>query len=169
MTRVLGIDPSSRKLAVCISRSRKGEFELVAKKLAANHADGSQQAYAFMEYLIHEQLQEDKDLHVYLEKPVMGVGGPQATIVQAYISGAVMAAVRWANIPLTQVNNQSWKKRVCGRGNINKAEVGVRMLEVWPELIERADGDQDFIDAGAINLFGWHVLTLREKIKRGMR
>jgi ribosomal protein L31E len=77
-----------------------------------------------------------------------------------------MAAAEEYEIPLTLVNNQSWKKRVCGAGNINKEEVAKRMKDIWPEAVKIANGDQNAIDASAINLFGRKALALRVSIMK---
>jgi len=107
----------------------------------------------------------DNEVYVYQEAPIMGVGGPRATIVQAQVGGALMAAAVRLNAPFFLVNNQSWKKRVCGKGNIPKDQVAVRMAEVWPTLIEHAGKDQDLIDAGAVNMFGWHAIDLKARLR----
>lgn len=166
MTLVVGIDPSSAKLAVVMTSSSKGKFVTVTRKLPKDHTKGCGQAYGFIDELLCEMEERYEDIQVFLEKPVMGVGGAQSTIFQSQIGGAVMAAASRRDVPLRMVNNQSWKKRVCGRGNITKAEVAERMVGIWPELVEHAGKDQDLIDAGAINLFGWHVLTLKKRLRR---
>lgn len=167
MTLVVGIDPSSKKLAMVMSQSKKGSFSTNVKKLSQDHTLACGQAYEHVYELLGELMDDvDEEVHVYMEAPIMGMGGAHPTIVQSQIGGAVMAAVSRRHTPLTLVNNQSWKKRICGRGNINKAEVVERMTEVWPDLVEFAGKDQDLIDAGAVNLFGWHVLTLRKRLGR---
>lgn len=165
MTTVVSIDPSSRKLAVVVT-PRPRKFTVAVKKLSENHVLGSGQAFSFVDDLLRKVLRSDDNVVVYLERPVMGRGGAHSTIVQSQISGAVMAAASRLGVPVTMVNNQSWKKRICGRGNIDKAEVAARMATIWPELVAEAGKDQDLIDAGAINLFGWHALTLRKRIRR---
>jgi len=102
----------------------------------------------------------------YLEAPVLGIGGPGPTISQAQIGGAIMAAAEEYGVPLTMVNNQSWKKRVCGAGNINKEEVAKRMKDIWPDAVKLANGDQNAIDASAINLFGRKALALKVRIMK---
>jgi Holliday junction resolvasome RuvABC endonuclease subunit len=163
---VIGIDPSSVKVAAVISSQAKSNFSVVTKKLGRDHTLGAGIAYTFLQDLIRGI---DDEVLIYQEAPIMGIGGAQPTIFQAQIGGALMAASANEGVPLKLVNNQSWKKRVCGRGNINKEEVVERMTTVWPELVEYAGKDQDVIDAGAVNLYGWHVLTLRDRVRRGKR
>lgn len=167
---VMGIDPSSRKLVAVSSRGPKSSFRIDTRKLSEDHVLGAGQAYEWMDQISGEIIDGlDDDLCVYLEAPVLGVGGPRATITQSQIGGALMAALSRRRVPVTMVNNQSWKKRVCGRGNIDKKEVAARMASIWPDLVKEANGDQDVVDAGAINLFGWHVVKLRSRLTRGRR
>lgn len=103
---------------------------------------------------------------VYLEEPIMGVGGPGATIPQVYVQGAVMAACSEWETKVHQINNSTWKKRICGNGNIAKADIPGVMKDVWPELYLAAKDQQDLIDAGAIHLYGvWHQ-DLMNKIRK---
>jgi hypothetical protein len=39
----------------------------------------------------------------------------------------------------------------------------------WIQAFEAADGDQDLIDASAINLYGRRVMDFRTKVKAGIR
>lgn len=91
---------------------------------------------------------------VYLEAPVLGRGGAWPTISQAQVGGAIMAACVEYRCFLEMVNNQNWKKTVCGHGNLNKTEISKAMFKVWPEAWEAAEGDQDLVDASAIARYG---------------
>jgi hypothetical protein len=135
-----------------------------------NHTAGCGEAFSAVGQFLYELKQEVGEVYAYLEAPVLGVGGPGPTISQAQIGGAIMAASVEYDVPLILVNNQSWKKRVCGAGNINKEEVTRRMKTIWPEAIKASGGDQNAVDAAAINLFGRHALALRFRImkRRGM-
>jgi Holliday junction resolvasome RuvABC endonuclease subunit len=178
---VIGIDPNSHKLSLVWNRpgNKKAFFKnielvkgdpVLATGIAGREIDDFFRAMAF----------DHKRTFVYMERPVMGIGGPGATIPQSFVQGAVIAACFKYNIPLRLVNNQSWKKRVLGSGGIDKPEVARRMTELWPEFVARLpkvnarqwkDGpnglpDQDLVDAGAIHLFGKANVSLRRAISR---
>jgi hypothetical protein len=90
-----------------------------------------------------------------------------------------MAACVQAGVVVKLVNNQTWKKRALGNGNINKAEVRKRIKEQWPTLYEKAPimtkgefkgfPDQDLLDAGGLNLFGWWNVDLVSRLRKRRR
>lgn len=166
---VVGIDPSSAKLAMVTNYLPFGEFEAFKVKLDKDHWLGCQQAHDTLLIHLATMQSEGWDPFVVLEAPVMGVGGVWPTIVQSQIGGALMAAISKREVKHRLCSNTTWKKRILGRGNIPKPEIAGKMSEVWPELVEEAGKDQDLIDAGAINLYGWHVLGLKDKLSRGKR
>lgn len=149
--RVLGIDPSSKKLAFCITpvnHDRIFTLSTISLPEGALQATGAayREAFSFFQ-------RNGKGLHVYMEAPVVGRSvGP--TIIQAQVGGAVMAAAANAGVPLHLVNNMTWKKRVLGKGNASKPEVAELLRGIWPEAYAASSGDQDLIDACAINRYG---------------
>jgi len=181
LVTVGGIDPNSHKLAIVETRRS------AQKKPFLHTFDLGQGAYedrcnaAFEAVYIWSQGVEERDgvaPRLFLEEPVMGVGGPGATIPQAFVEGAVMAAAAQAGAEIRLVNNSSWKKQVLGNGNINKKEIAGLVKDIWPELYDkvpvindtsvtpewRGKPDQDLIDAGCINLFGWQRVLLMERL-----
>lgn len=183
--RNIGIDANSHKLALVWKR--EGSNRPFMKTFYLTEGDSvkaSGEAFRHLSefFILACDAGEfvSKTTRVWMEAPVMGVGGPGATIPQAYVEGAVMAWAAEFSMKLTLVNNQSWKKSVLGNGNINKLEVTNRMKEVWPELVEKAPiitaaqwsggpknaPDQDLIDAGAVHLFGEKRALLMKKILR---
>lgn len=151
MLSVLGIDPSSKKLAFCLTGVEHDKiFSLSTISLpeGALQAAGAAYREAFSFFKRHQE-----GLRVYMEAPVVGRSiGP--TIIQAQVGGAVMAAAQNAGVPLYLVNNMTWKKSVLGKGNLNKEEVGKKLREIWLEAYAASSGDQDLIDACALNRFG---------------
>lgn len=176
---VLGIDPSSVKIAIIESSAGDVKKPTLHTKHFQNEAIEKKvlEAFDFIFDVCMEVRERDGETPVlYLEAPIMGVGGPGSTIPQAFISGSIMAAAAQAGCLLKLVNNQTWKKRGMGNGNINKVQVRERMEEIWPELIavipimEKGEfkgfPDQDLIDAGGLNLFGWYNVKLIDRIKK---
>ena len=165
---IVGIDPDTVRVTVCVTKhagQKKPEIFKFLLNSNHDHIVGCGEAFRQVGSFLYE-LAQDGMVCAYLEAPVMGQGGPGPTISQAQIGGAIMAACEEYGIPLTLVNNQSWKKRVCGAGNINKEEVSKRMKDIWPEASKMANGDQNAVDAAAINLFGRHALALKFRIMR---
>lgn len=168
---ILGVDPSTRKLAVTITKRRNQRTpEMAVIKLPVDRADAC--AAAFREFFaLLSDLREEtgEDAHVFLEAPVLGRGGAYSTIAQANVGGAVMAATAESGGFLRLANVSTWKKVVCGRGNMKKPEVAMAMEFVWPEAFAEAAGDQDLIDSAAINLFGEKRLRLALALERRIR
>lgn len=178
VTTVCGIDPSSKKVAV-VESSRNMRKEPLVHVLEFESEDIEHkvlEAYEFVFNLIMEiRDRDDESPAIFLEAPVVGIGGPGATIPQAFISGAIMVAAAEALSVLKLVNNKAWKKRTLGNGNIAKKDIQERMIEVWPQLYDmtpvmekgewKGCKDPDIIDAGGINLFGWRSVKMVERLK----
>lgn len=161
MTNVLGIDPSSKKLAFCLTdTSYSNSFTLTTISLPAGALQATGAAYRGA-FSFFERNKED--LHIYMEAPVFGRNA-FSTIVQAQVGGAVMAAAQNFGVPLHLVNNSSWKKRIIGKGNAKKEEVAEKLREIWLEAYAASSGDQDLIDACAINRYGVRNRRLAEAI-----
>lgn len=159
----LGIDPSSVKLAFVWEED--GALRMKTMALPSEALWVARCAVAFQ--LVGKFLDEYDVRSVYVEAPVMGAGGPGATIPQALVTGSILAACGEYGVPFSKlVNNQSWKKKVMGRGNINKEEIALEMKTVWPKASRMAKGDQDLIDAAGIYKFGVAYNKLRRKFIR---
>lgn len=181
MRNVWGLDPDTKRLTIVYGP--KTDFTHIKIQLEPDDEHTKSCGIAFRE--VYQHMHEFLDEHgvkpvIYLEKPVMGVGGPGPTIAQTYISGAIQAATEEFQTKCWLVNNSSWKKRVTGNGNNNKDKVAEAMKVVWPELYEAAKGhlplegtpgggpfrDQNLLDAGAIHLFGVHNYRLKQRITK---
>lgn len=177
-----GIDPSSERIALVESsrHNRKKAFIHTIKLNADRIEDRQLQAFDFIvHFAMAVRDREGQSPRLYLEAPVMGVGGPGATIPQAFISGSIMAAAAQTECWISLINNQTWKKRAMGSGNINKNEVTKRMEVIWPEFFKKVPTvthkqftdqppgapDQDIIDAGGLNLHGWWHTLFLERIE----
>jgi Holliday junction resolvasome RuvABC endonuclease subunit len=178
-TTVLGVDPSSVKFAIVESSKAdkkkptlhvcQFEYEAIEMKVL--------EAFDFgFEVSMNIRERDGKPPEVFVEAPIQGVGGPGATIPQAFCSGAFMAGAVQAGCKVHLINNQTWKKRALGNGNINKQEVRRRMGTVWPELVNeipimekgefKGFPDQDLIDAGGLNRHGWWYVEMLERLKK---
>lgn len=169
MTIVVGIDPSSKKIALCTAR--KNEYQLDVIRLPAGMYSATGAAYREV-FSFLDQVGHSDDVVVYMELPLVGVGGVHSTIVQSQVGGAVMAAVKNSlrPTPLKMVNVGTWKKQVIGNGAAKKPEVAEWLEKNWPEAYDLAGGDQDLIDAACINRYGViHERLLARKILRARK
>ncbi len=179
-----GIDPSSERIVIVESlRSNKSKAYIHSIRLNADRIEDRQlQAFDFIvNFAMSVRDREDGvSPRLYLEAPIMGVGGPGATIPQAYVSGSIMAAAAQTECWIALVNNQTWKKRALGNGNINKNEITKRMETTWPKFYKKVPTvtakqfpeqppgakDQDVIDSGGLNLYGWWHTEFVERIEK---
>lgn len=161
MRPVIGIDPSSKKLAFCTTgffgQYRLPEMKYTGLPEGVLHAAGAAFEEAFLFF------QDNSDAVVYMEEPVVGRSA-YSTIVQAQVGGAVLAAASKAGMEFHLVNVGTWKKQVVKKGNAKKEEVAFWLKENWPEAYTLADGDQDLLDASAINLYGVQHERTRQAI-----
>jgi len=169
---VVGIDPDTVRLSLVITRKRGQKVpEVMQIPLAgeSNHIKSCGIAFRKIGEVLHDLTSDNGAPYVFLEMPVMGAANgralPGPTISQAQIGGAVTAAAEEFECPISWVHNMSWKKIVCGKGTIAKTDIPGVMTDVWPELVKAANGDQNIIDAGAINLFGRDRAALVYRLK----
>lgn len=149
---VIGIDPSSKKIAICITASYSDtetpKLEVINLPAGAFQATGA--AYREVFYF----LQSIPSGQIYQEAPVVGRNA-YSTIVQSQVGGAVMAAAENLKVwSFHFANVNSWKKQVAGKGNLGKPEVAEALQRIWPEAYDLCNGDQDLVDACMINRFG---------------
>lgn len=151
---ITGVDPSSRKLAVVTTFGDSTEPEMVTIDLPADHAEGCGLAFRrFFEYIAGLKERTGHAPFVFLERPLVGVN-VLSTIVQCFVSGSVQAACSEALVPIVLVENTKWKKNVISVGNASKPAISTWVRRNWPEAFELAAGDQDLLDAAAINRHG---------------
>ncbi|MFE9742938.1 hypothetical protein [Streptomyces sp. NPDC006477] len=157
---ITGVDPSSRKLAVVTTFGDWAEPEMLTFDLPENHIEGCGLAFRrFFEYLSGVKERTGHTPFVFQERPLMSNMNPHSTIVQALVGGAAIAAAEECMCQADLVNVQTWKKLVVGKGNASKPEVSEWVHENWPVAYDLAGGDQDLLDAAAINRHGNMVLN----------
>jgi Holliday junction resolvasome RuvABC endonuclease subunit len=163
---IIGVDPSSRKLAAIVSvMGDEPNVEHVTKALPQDKPTACLMAFEWMRNLIEANAPRG-DVHVFIELPVFGRGGPGSTIPQAQINGALLAGAQMAGGAVTPVNNARVKKEVIGRGNANKDDIRVWVKEAWPSLYAKIERDQDLCDSAMIYQYGHKTLERRDKIAK---
>lgn len=162
MTTIIGIDPSSKKVAATITVDEKQLFMDVCQ-LPEAIEDACHQAFIYTQNLV-TRYGGKNEVVVFVEEPVLGRGGAWTTIRQSQIRGCIIGGARSMGSAVYGVNNQRWKKEVLGAGNIRKDQIPIYVKELWPNAFEMAGKDGDLIDSACINRYGSHVLNLRERI-----
>lgn len=165
---IIGLDPSSRKIALAISVNG-GKPTLRTKALGMNdmpRACGV--AYRFVRSVVREYASDGHHVFLFIEAPVVGRGGVGSTLKQTKTNGAMQAGAFTAGASVVEVNNKTWKKRVVGNGNAGKPQVKQWARDCWPYLHDLADGDQDLLDAGAILRYGEKIISTQDRIEEEM-
>lgn len=154
-TVIIGVDPAASKVAfVAICGN-----EFVSKaytRLGTSGGVACWNAWNTTERFVSELPWEldGRQLHSFIEAPLVGRGGVRTTMVQCFTSGAIQGALNGLRFSTQIANVSSWKKRVVGRGNAKKPEVAEFLAKQHPELFRATGGNQDLIDASCIALFG---------------
>jgi Holliday junction resolvasome RuvABC endonuclease subunit len=162
---IIGIDPSSRKLAAVISiMGDEANVEHITKPLPQDKPVACLMAFEWVRALVDRHTENGHEVYVFIELPVLGRGGPGSTIPQAQINGALLAGAHMANAEVVPVNNSRAKKEVIGRGNANKDDIRVWVSEAWPDLYAKIEKDQDLCDSAMIYVFGKQIIERRDKI-----
>lgn len=162
---IVGIDPSSRKLAIITSMV---DGSLIKRHVILLPAQKEQvtctMVYTRLRNLLKDSQKAGYDPRVFIEREVYvpGKGGIKAVIPQSQVQGAVLAATGSLDIPIERVSNTSWKKDVTGKGSNSKAQIRSWLSQYWRNAYDVAQGDQDLIDAACINRYGAKTFTTKK-------
>lgn len=167
MTSVIGIDPSSRKLAAVYGVvGNEPNVEYTVEKLPQDKPTACLIAYEWMHHLVVGQKATGQKVYAAIELPVLGRGGPGSTIPQAQINGALLAGAQAAGAIVILVNNARAKKEVVGKGNASKDDIRRWVKQAWPSLYSEIKNDQDLCDSTMIYMYGRKTVDLRDRIAR---
>lgn len=154
---VVGVDPSSKKIAIYTSWGTGHQTVTFRGHKGTTRHEVNFHFYESCRLYFRDL---PRPFHLFIEQPVVGVGGPRSTIVQAQSGAAVtLAAVRTGAASITEVNNKTWKKAVVGNGNSSKDAVKAWLEAKHPDKYALCPDDQDLVDAVCIGLFGVHSLS----------
>lgn len=102
---------------------------------------------------------------VYVEEPLVG-RGVRTSLQIAQVVGAVLSRLP-AHAYL--VDNNAWKKSVCGKGGLAKSDIALWLKEQHPCYSANCDGvaghRQDAVDATCIALYGVQQLSVRALLR----
>lgn len=150
-TIVVGLDPSSRKLAlVYASFGNQDDLRSKCYELPKDVIPALALAHKVTYHFVKTWVDRGYKVVLYIEEPVVGRGGAYATIKQSKVHGACIAGATAAGAHCAAVNVSTWKKIVVGKGNASKVQVAQYVRKQWRILSKLAGPDQDLIDAGCI-------------------
>jgi Holliday junction resolvasome RuvABC endonuclease subunit len=160
---ILGIDPSSKKIAACGLYDDESHnwwtVGIFANKFEPTSIREARRTMA--EILSLHRL--GKKRVAFVEEPVVGVG-VRSTLVQALVSGGMQIALFDAGFTVHLVSNTRWKKALGLGGHASKDEIKARITTDHPQLAERCGGDQDLIDATGLALYGARTVRIGRRL-----
>ena len=151
---VVGVDPSSRKLAG-VAAPVDGDDEVFALWVvvlpsARPIEERCLKAYATARSFAKRLMRADptREVYVFIEAPLVGRGGVSTTVKQSKVHGATVAGfLAGGAVHVREESVSRVKKAVVGAGNATKEEIAT-WCEVWkPAISEAVEGDQDLTDA----------------------
>lgn len=154
MRAIVGLDPSSKKIAIAVSIDGKYPKLYVKSLKSKDIAEVCSVAYRYVWRFVSMLREQDIEVFMYIEEPVVGRGGVYSTLRQTKANGAMLAGAVNAGAHVKGVNNQSWKKVVVGNGNAGKPKIEAYLAKANPELHMETNGDQDLMDALCIMKYG---------------
>lgn len=160
---VVGVDPSSRKIAVVagdphLPVQKTWAFPLY-KTTEKQTPESLARALDCMDSVVADLAQwAPGNRYAWVEDPLVGRGGPVATMKQSLVQGIVRGVLARSGFVVYGVNVSTWKKAVVGKGNADKADVGRTVRAKWPKVADLIGLDGDLADAAAICLYGQEVL-----------
>jgi len=161
---IVGLDPSTKKLAFAykIGVEINGDEKTITNSRYS--PTSSFVAYAETKHFLSglERHVFDYERYLFIEAPVVGRGGANTTMKQAFVSGAVQAAAIELHWEVHLVHNSKWKKEVIGAGNATKGDIRQHVVVEFP-WVEGAS--QDLIDAIAIQEYGEKVVAMAKEIR----
>lgn len=171
---IVGIDPSSRKVAAVVTYGEDTATPTAwtVKLTSDDITHRCMTAFSELRKFLRLEVvpRAMGDTYVFIEDPVVGRGGAYATIVQAKVHGALIAACMSVEgvVLVRGVNNSKAKKAVVGKGNANKEDIKAWAQTYWNALFVAANNgkDQDLLDAGMINRQGHKIVALKGRLDR---
>jgi Holliday junction resolvasome RuvABC endonuclease subunit len=162
---IVGLDPSSKKLAFVLSDERGKALEVALRNLPDPAKIDIKCSWAerFAYEVLVPWVKKGHRVILFIEEPLVGRGGARATILQARVSGAVLCGARRAGVrEIHDVNQSRWKKIVLGAGNYPKKDIPRYVKQTWQVVYDLAEADPDLCDAACINAYGVKALKIEQ-------
>lgn len=154
---IIGIDPASTRIAF-VTRNPVVDTYAIAKYLLGKRFSPECCAEAFdasLEYLdtVSKMAPSGTERIAWIEQATSGKVNHQSLAKQAYVCGAVQAALLKSGFSVHYVAPSSWKAAlVSGRATKKDVVRAVRIRK--PKLGRIIDGDEDLSDAAGIQFYG---------------
>lgn len=169
MNVVFGVDPRSASLALVVTVDDLDPLLLKRPLPSANKDIGKLCSTA--EQWVYRKVREYSGarVHVYIENPFISPKTIRAVLPLARLNGALHAGAHRGKARTVEgVDIQRWKSQIVGNGAASKPQVKQWCRECWPEVYDQADGDQDLLDAAAINRYGSKMIQLQRRLRKGL-
>lgn len=164
MTLILGVDPSSQKIAIVgyvpetMSQLVMSE-KLYPKGTTKQTPESLGSALTVMSHWLAEVavVTSDDRRFAYVESPLVGRGGTAATIKQAYVGGIIRGCLSAAGFKVYDAHPSTWRASLSikARGTVAvKAATQQYVQANWPKVMAEIGNDSDLADAAAICLYG---------------
>mgnify|MGYP003638359784 FL=1 len=153
MTRVIGIDISTKKLACVLldgSTWRDVEFSAKAKTWDLRLDDLQEQFWIFL----RDSVTDDDFLFI---EEVPYVQNVQALIRLVHTVAMCRTLSTFFHRKYRYVNNLTWKKRVVGTGKVSKEDIVLKAQKIYG-VEETQHLSQDSFDALLIATYGQNIL-----------
>lgn len=166
MTLVVGIDPSAKHVAAVgletiTRRFVSSKYRLYEKGQTRQDSRSIHAALVAMRDFTAsvEHMAPAGDRIAYVERPLVGRGGVDATMKQSFVGGVIRAWLVEAGFHVYDVNVSTWRKTfgIATKGMTTsqaKAATSRKVRAANPTLWMAVQDDGDLIDAAAIALHG---------------
>lgn len=169
---IIGIDPDSHRITIVITDG--DDFKVRRKHLPESKDVGEWCASAerFVYGVCKEYIKQGRDVFVGIESPFANPRAPSAVVPLSRLNGAMHAGAYRAGAKTYPVTISTWKKEVCGKGNMTKPQIAAWCKTYWRQLWDAAQqvlvsrGRQDVIDAGAINRYTQKLVSRDRRISK---
>lgn len=163
MTLVIGVDPSAKKIALValdpiLGVSSVATFDLYGKGQKKQTPESVHAAMAGMNEVLNSIVHMmTKQSYAYVEQPLVGRGGINTTMKQAYVGGVIQACLVERGFKVTVVHPSTWRAGLGIKARKTEAvKAATRQLVMVrdPKLFAKVEADSDLVDAAAIALYG---------------
>ena len=155
--RIIGIDPSSKKIAIALYDTDYKYFSIVAKSYRGTSAFAVKDTIAAYDMTLNLMSNFSNIDIVYLESVILS-SHKSGILPQAYASGAIQAALASLEKPIELVVPTAWKHCVMKKGGATKQQISDFLQENFNQAFNqcstRGKHDQDKVDACMIALYG---------------
>lgn len=167
MSVIIGVDPSSRKMAATVSVG--GRLDKVITSVFPKDASPQSRiasAYMFGYVLATEVCLNGDACYVFIERPFVYRGRVQGAILLIQCNGAAQAGFMAGGAEVYEVEPSRWKMDVMGKGQgrAGKGQVADWLRKCWPAAYDECHGDQDAIDSAVICRYGQQVVDKAKRI-----